>query len=371
MILLTIIAFIVIFSVLILVHEWGHFYMARRAGIKVEEFGIGLPPRAKALHTDKKGTVYSLNWIPFGGYVRLYGEDETDPKVLKKKDSFASKTIWQRTKVIVGGVFMNFVLAWLLLWIGFTAGMKPILVTQDDVNNAAAAGLITTEDLLLIHSVEEGSLFDQSGFQDGDIVTHINNEPVPNAAVVAQQIIRPNTNYMFSFLRDGEPMNIVTATGPDGRLGIAMSTQAFIQEIEKVKHPIHIAAVESAKEVGRLSVLTVTLLGDVVVGIVQKLTVPDGVAGPVGIAQMTHRFVQEGIIALMQFTALLSISLGVINIMPFPALDGGRFLFILFEIVLRRRPSAKWEAAIHTTGFALLMLLILFITWNDILRLFQ
>ena len=110
MIIVTIIAFIVIFSALILVHEWGHFAMARRAGIKVEEFGIGLPPRAKKLHTDKKGTVYSLNWIPFGGYVKLYGEDTSDPKVLKSKDSFASKTIPQRISVIVAGVVMNFLL---------------------------------------------------------------------------------------------------------------------------------------------------------------------------------------------------------------------------------------------------------------------
>ena len=93
MILLTIFVFIIIFSVLVLVHEWGHFYFARRAGIKVEEFGIGLPPRAKKLYKDKKGTIYSLNWIPFGGYVRLYGEDSSDPKALKAKNSFATEQV--------------------------------------------------------------------------------------------------------------------------------------------------------------------------------------------------------------------------------------------------------------------------------------
>src|SRR3989338_4707249 len=107
MIFITILAFIIIFSILVLVHEWGHFYFARRAGIKVEEFGIGLPPRAKKLFTDKKGTLYSLNWIPFGGFVRLYGEDASDAKVLGDKSSFASKTLLQRSSVIVAGVLID------------------------------------------------------------------------------------------------------------------------------------------------------------------------------------------------------------------------------------------------------------------------
>ena len=125
------------------------------------------------------------------------------------------------------------------------------------------------------------------------------------------------------------------------------------------------------KEVGRLSYLTVDMLGEVVVSLVAKFTVPDTVAGPVGIAKMTHRFAQEGFMALLQFTALISISLGVINIMPFPALDGGRFLFIIFEAISRKRPSPKWEAIIHSVGFVLLMMLIFVITWNDIVNLFN
>ncbi len=111
------------------------------------------------------------------------------------------------------------------------------------------------------------------------------------------------------------------------------------------------------------------MLGDVLVSIVAKFTVPEGVAGPVGIAHMTHYFVKQGFMAVVQFTALLSISLGVINVMPFPALDGGRFLFIVYELITRRRANAKMEATIHTIGFALLMLLIFVITWNDILNL--
>ena len=158
---LTGIVFILVFGVLILVHEWGHFYAARRAGIKVEEFGFGLPPRAWGI---KKGeTIYSLNWIPFGGFVRLYGEDSYDPKLLHDERSFVSKNVWQRTKVIVAGVVMNFILAILLLTIGFSVGMVPfpgspefadaVTVEAVVVNRVlpagAAEGFLKAEDKIL------------------------------------------------------------------------------------------------------------------------------------------------------------------------------------------------------------------------------
>jgi len=115
----------------------------------------------------------------------------------------------------------------------------------------------------------------------------------------------------------------------------------------------------------------VKMLGDVIVSVVAKFTVPEGVAGPVGIAKMTHSFAKQGFMALLQFTALISISLGVINVMPFPALDGGRFLFVIYEFISRRRANAKMENVIHTVGFALLMVLIMAITWHDVISLFN
>lgn len=368
MILLTALVFIIIFSVLVLVHEWGHFTMARRAGIKVEEFGIGLPPRAKALAKDKEGTVYSLNWIPFGGYVRLFGEDSSDPKILKDPKSFASKSILQRTSVIVAGVVMNFFLAWVLITIGFMVGMKPFLVTQDDIAKGIESGLITAESVYLIQEIEEGSAFVGTDVLAGDVITEVAGEPV-SPQMVLSDLIEPSQAIELTIEREGEVSVIEVVSSEEGRLGVLISQQDMIQDVQEVRYPIYEAPIVAIREVGRLSVLTVDMLGQVVVNLVSKFTVPDGVAGPVGIARMTHYFTQQGIMALMQFTALLSISLGVINIMPFPALDGGRFLFILFEIVLRKRPSAKWEAIAHTVGFVLLMLLILIITWNDIVNL--
>lgn len=369
MIFLTIIAFIIIFSVLVLVHEWGHFYMARKAGIKVEEFGIGLPPRAKPLFKDKKGTVYSLNWIPFGGYVRLYGEDATDTKAIKAKNSFASKTKLQRTSVIVAGVLMNFILAWLLITIGLTVGMKPFLVTEEDFIQAQEAGLLETQDVLYIHEIAEGSPLAVTDLKEGDLVVEMDGEVVPEVSELTG-LLQAGTPVTLTVLRDGVQEDLTVTPDPEGKLGFTVSNVPYVLYIKDVKVPFYRAPVDALKEVGRLSYLTLDMLGNVVVSLVSKLAVPEGVAGPVGIARLTHHFAQQGLIALMQFTALLSISLGVINIMPFPALDGGRFLFIVVEAVLRRRPSPKWEAGIHAIGFALLMLLILVITWNDITELF-
>ena len=370
MIILAIIAFIIIFSLLILVHEWGHFTMARRSGIQVEEFGIGMPPCAKKLFKDKKGTVYTLNWIPFGGFVRLFGEDSSDPKVLKDKKSFASKSIWQRSGVIVAGVFMNFLLAWVLISIGFTIGMKPFLVTQEDLTKGIEQGVVDAKQILYIHEIAPEMPLAGTDMEVGDFIISVNDIEVTESLNLSE-VIKPNALTTLDYVRDGDENILQVVSDNEGKVGMTISNEIYVLNVNEVRYPFYIAPVKALGEIGRLSVLTVKMLGQVIVSIVAKFTVPEGVAGPVGIAKLTHTFTQQGFMALVQFTALLSISLGVINIMPFPALDGGRFLFIVFEVVTRRRPNSKMEAIVHTVGFALLMLLILVITWNDILNLFR
>jgi regulator of sigma E protease len=367
---LTAIAFIVIFSILILVHECGHFFVARHVGIKVEEFGIGLPPRAKEVFKDKKGTVYSLNWVPFGGFVKMYGEDSYTPKIINMKSSFAAKTMFQRSCVILAGVFMNFVLAWLLISIGFTFGMKPFLVTDADLKSGIQQGIVETEDVFYVHEIIPGSPLSKTDVISGDIITSINDQPIPDADQLSS-IIKPNQITRLGFLRNGKEGVIDVTADSKGELGFAFSAEQMVLNVKDIRYPFYLAPLYALKEVGRLSVLTVQMLGDVIVSIVARLTVPEGVSGPVGIAKMTHYFVKQGLMALVHFTALISISLGVINVMPFPALDGGRFLFIIYEFISRRRPNAKIEGMIHTVGFALLMALILVITWHDITNLFK
>jgi regulator of sigma E protease len=367
---ITIVAFIVIFSLLILVHEFGHFTAARQAGIHVEEFGIGLPPKAKVLKKDRHGTEYSLNWIPFGGFVRLFGEDSTDSKTLKDKRSFASKSAWKRTTVVVAGVLMNFVLAWLLITFGFTFGMKPFLATQNDIDRAVNSGLVETRKVFYVHDIDSGFPLAKTELKKGDSITSVNGVPVSESLDLSK-VVKPDSTVTLSYLHDTKEKSFQAQSNAQGKLGMTISLEDFIVKVNEVRYPIYEAPFRAAGEVWRLSGLTIVMLGNVVVTLVTKLAVPAGVAGPVGIAKMTHTFAMQGFMALVQFTAMLSISLGVINIMPFPALDGGRLLFILFEVALRRRLSAKWETIAHTTGYALLMLLILAITWNDIWNLFH
>ena len=368
MIILTIVAFIVILSVLILIHEWGHFITARRTGIKVEEFGIGLPPRAKKIYTDKKGTIYSLNWIPFGGYVRLFGEDTSDPKILRNKKSFASKSIPKRTAVVIAGVFMNFLLAWVLITIGFTVGMKPFLATQDDLEKGIQQGIVEVKKIFYVHEIDPASPLADTNLQAGDYIIAVNNIPVSESLNLSE-VIKPNQMTALTYVHEEQEAILEVQASPEGKVGMTISLENFILDVHEIRYPFYVAPVKAITEIGRLSALTVKMLGKVIVALVSKLTVPEGIAGPVGIAKMTHYFAQQGFMALVQFTALLSISLGVINIMPFPALDGGRFLFIIFEIILGRRLNARWESIAHSVGFALLMFLIIMITWNDILNL--
>jgi len=370
MIFLTIISFIVIFSLLVLVHELGHFTAARRSGIKVEEFGIGLPPKILTIRKDKTGTAYTLNWIPFGGFVRLFGEDSFDPKILKNKHSFASKTLLQRTFVVVAGVLMNFILAWLLVTLGFTVGMKPFLATQSDVDKAVASGIVETRPVFYVHEIDPQLPLAKSELKKGDYIISVNGMPVGETLKLGD-VILPNTLNTLAFLHEGREKALMTPSDAQGKLGMTISLEHYILHVNEIRYPFYVAPFKAIGEVGRLSVLTVRMLGDVVRSLVTKLTVPEGVAGPVGIARMTHTFAQQGFMALVQFTAILSLSLAVINIMPFPALDGGRLLFIVFELVLRRRLNAKWEAITHSVGYALLMLLILVITWNDVLNLIR
>ncbi len=361
----TIIAFILIFSALVLVHEWGHFFMARRAGIKVDEFGMGLPPRAKGVFTDKKGTLYSLNWIPFGGFVKLHGEDSGDPEVLKDKGSYASKTLGQRMAVVVAGVVMNFALAWVLISVGFSIGMKPFLVSQADLDWAMEKGLFSSYSLA-ISELQSGSPLEALNLPKSAAIVQVNGQPVESFETLLSQLEPGKTVQLSVADEKGIATDYSVAANAEGKIGASLYFQPLFSSLQPIRYPIYQAPWEAAKEVARLSKLTVQMLGEVVKSLVSRFAVPEGVAGPVGIFRMTGQVAQRGIMDLVQFTALLSISLGVINIMPFPALDGGRFFFLIGEAIVRRRLNPRWEAAIHAAGFALLILFILVVTWNDI-----
>lgn len=365
---LTAIAFLIIFSALVIVHEIGHFLAARKAKIKVEEFGLGLPPRAKKLWKDRMGTLFSLNWIPFGGFVKMLGEDATDEETLKNPDSFASKTIWQRFTVIVAGVTMNFIMALVLLTFGFIVGMKPFLVTPEDFVKHYEAGNIIGSPLVVIDEVIEGGAAEEIGIESGDVIQKINGQILEfDSDILAMQEGAKTITY--EVLRDEDVLTFEMIPDTEGKVGVSLNAGFDIEEIKDIRYPFYQAPWEALKKSAELGGLTVKMFGKLLVNLT-KFVMPKDVAGPVGIVQMTHKIVEVGeFMELIKFAALLSISLAVINILPFPALDGGRLVFIIYEAVTRRKPSATVEAYMHGIGYLFLMGLILVITWNDLDRL--
>ncbi|EKD63664.1 MAG: hypothetical protein ACD_51C00231G0007 [uncultured bacterium] len=525
-ILLSILVFLLIFSIVVFVHEFGHFSAAKRAGIKVEEFGFGMPPR---IFGKKVGeTVYSINWIPFGGFVRLLGEDVSKAEAKSSKRSYLNKSVRARSVVALGGIVMNFILAFLLLSFGFMIGIEPLIATTDDFLNGIRSGQIVTEPGFYVYSVSEGGSAEQAGLQVGDkivsafgaeaddlyafydslalntegvfeiesegsIVREINmtadsdgkygfdlySFELPRVAVYSssdsnflvgdvvltiggEQIlsvkdyqsfvgdggsvvvyrdsevvdlgeifskekislitevvygspaeiaglqkgdkilsINGNDIYRASDVvettsgiagetleyvveRDGEIVELSVGRDENGLVGVYIAdiysgsgngvsvyetmVPTSVLEIKDAKYGFFASFAESWHEIGRLSVLTFGMLKSFVGQLFIEGTVAENISGPVGIAQMTYVFLQEGFASLIRFTALLSLGLGTFNIVPFPGLDGGRFAFLAFEGITGRKPNRKVEAMFHSVGFMLLMLLMIVVTYKDIVR---
>ncbi|MDP3975924.1 MAG: M50 family metallopeptidase [bacterium] len=364
------VVFFAIFSLLILIHEWGHFYAARKAGVKIEEFGLGLPPRAKGLYTDKKGTLYSLNWIPFGGFVRMYGEDSGDPKMQSKEGSFSSKSLLARTLIILGGVFMNFLLGFALLVVLFRVGIEPFILDRADFDYYRSQGLIVAEDGVVVSDFVDGSAAELAGLQRGDLVLEVSGSSIASG----KQLIditqsRANADIDLKINRSGQQILLRVPVDADGRMGVYISDFPEVKEIKKLQLSLPQAIVHAGSETARLSWATMKMFVQVIFDLFTRFELSEQVSGPVGIASLTHHATQNGLIDVLKLIALLSISLGAINVIPIPALDGGRFLSILFELVSRRRPNAMWEARIHAFGFVLLIVLIFAVTYQDIVRL--
>ena len=534
-IILTVLVFLISFSLLILIHEFGHYWMAKRAGMKVEEFGMGLPPR---IFGKKFGeTLYSLNWIPFGGFVRIYGEDSGDPKMLRSKRSFAGRPLRQRIYVVIAGVVMNFLLAIVLLSIGFTVGMKPLL-TPGGVLPAISDGQIIIENGLVVAEVESGSfaenngvmvgdslasfeggalgsemvdalldeeiedyigdygfvrggevfvldkdssenlgvmfepnlvlprvnihslpeddylkeiglrekdkviqvngvevfnvdqferlsfegvlagelsylvsrggrevvvedilpkaqsviisevikdsVAEEAGLLSGDIVAFINNKEVGSAENFKELLSSEDPGEKASLLveREGDMENF-TLLPEEGRIGVVisdLSAAAFksqaklflsyeyssVIEEKELKYSWYqspfVAASESYEIVKMSARSFFSMIGSVVSGD----GVPAGVGGPVKIAYLTHLSLQDGFIEFLRLLGLISLALAALNILPIPALDGGRLLFLMIEAVTGKRVSSKFEMYLHALGFLLLISLIVVITYSDI-----
>jgi regulator of sigma E protease len=346
---ITAIVFILILGILVLIHELGHFLVARAFGVRVEEFGFGLPPRIWGKAFTKGGTIYSVNWLPIGGFVRLAGEDDESENPAKghsKKEYFWAKTKKQRTAILLAGVTMNFILA---------VGISTYLLTQ---------GVYEASGRVHIESVANGGPAALAGLKPKDIIESF-KQPQDLITYVKAHAGKP---VMFTVLRESREFTVtltprVTFPKGEGPTGIAIS------DLELKIYSWNEAPV---KAVGQ----TITRVGDMLSGlwalivrVVHLQPVGEDVAGPIGIAQVTGTAVKFGFKAVLEFMSILSLNLAVLNVLPLPALDGGRVLFIFFEKILGRRIKPAFERSTHQIGMIILFILIALISLNDILRL--
>lgn len=361
----TIILFLVILALLILVHEIGHFTVAKIFGIRVDEFGLGLPPRAVGKKLGE--TIYSLNWIPFGGFVRIFGEnpDEESLEGPESSRSFARKGKWIQTAVLAAGVGGNFVFAWLLISIGFISGL-PTPVDYQGPGRVENPRLVITS--VLPHSPAEAA-----GLKTGDRLTSLgaNGATIQTPTVdrveklISESVNAISIGYTRGAVSAEAVVNPNTRVVPGKKaIGISMDM------IGTLRLPFFEAIVEGART-------TVSLTKDVALGIGHFLLGAltghadfSQVTGPVGIAGMVGDARALGFIFVLSFTALISINLAIINLIPFPALDGGRLFFVLIEAIKGSPIKPKIANTFNTVGFALLILLMLLITFHDIAKLF-
>lgn len=338
---ISILTFIIVLSILVFVHELGHFLAAKSSDIAVEEFGMGLPPRV----WGKKygGTLYSINLLPLGGFVRLKGEDFKEEETDDPRN-FSSKSPLVRSKVLLAGVTSNFLLAIVLLTLLFTIGV-PVFTRQ-----------------IYIKEIQRDSEAERVGLKSGDLLLSVNGQKYEYVSDFVKAVeVNAYKEIILKVKRDSAEFEVTAAPRPI--LGVV------ITNFRLESYPFYIAPRKGIEASFLITAGMIKGLGDFLKGLIFQRQVSPEVAGPVGIAQMTGQASALGIRFLLQFVGILSLNLAVINALPFPALDGGRLFFVVLEGATGKKVSPKFERWLHTVGLALLLLLIAAVTLKDISRL--
>ncbi len=341
---ITIIAFFIILGVLVLAHELGHFLTAKAFGVRVEEFGLGYPPR---IYGIKRGdTIYSINLLPFGGFTKMSGEE--DPGI---PDSLAAKPPLARIIILGAGALMNAILP---LFLFAAALMVPHHILTGDV---------------FINEVAPESPAAVAGIQPGDKIEEVNGNPIRNLSDM-QRYIQMN-------LGKDVTVQLLTADGrektatleprwrpPEGQGAMGIKLEFKDPVVVPESLPLWQAVPAAFVEFWQTLILFINGIATMIIG-----ATPVAVAGPVAVAQLTGEVAQAGLSPLLEFAAFLSMNLAIFNLLPIPALDGGRILFVLIELVRGgKRISPRIEAIVHTIGFVILVAVLLVVTFTDILR---
>ncbi|MGI6226182.1 MAG: RIP metalloprotease RseP [Peptococcales bacterium] len=344
----TVVLALIIFGLLIFVHEFGHFIIAKLVGIRVEEFSIGMGP--KAFSTQKGETLYSIRFLPIGGYVKMTGEtgiEEEDAKIFNDSKRFNSKTVGQRAAVVIAGPLMNFFLAVILFALFFSFIGIP-------ADNTIIGEIITN------------SPAEDVGLEPGDRIVSIDGHNVNKWTEMVKIIhSQPGKEMDFTVERSGQVMNfkITPQLDPENNVGLIGVKPTTVWE-----------RINPFKAVGLAFQRTLEIIILTFAAIVQMITGKIGagdVAGPVGIVQLIGESAQGGLVYLVNLTALISINLGLLNLLPIPALDGSKLVFLGIEGIRGKPIDPSKENFVNIIGFALLMTLMLLVTYRDIVRLFE
>ncbi|MCK4386553.1 MAG: RIP metalloprotease RseP [Candidatus Pacebacteria bacterium] len=366
---MSILIFIIVLGILILVHELGHFIVAKKTGMLVEEFAIGFPPR---LFSFQKGeTKYSIGLIPLGGFVKIFGEDYAMANALdddKRVRCFTNKPKWAQALVLVAGVFFNLLLAWGLISVGFMSGL-PVSVSQ------FTGETIDNPELILVDILPD-SPAEKAGLQAGDIILSLGvgkSESIQDFKNSASA-----TNFIAS--RGGREIEVLYKRGPETSLVHLTPEQGIIENkfaigvsldvVGTVKFPIHRAFWEGLKATIFWTSATAAGLFGFLLSAVTGQADLSQISGPIGIISLVGNAFQFGFVYLLSFVAIISINLAVINLIPIPALDGGRLLFVLIEAVKGSPIKPRLANALNLAGFAFLILLMIIITASDVFKLF-
>ncbi len=334
---------ILLLSILIAVHEFGHFIAARLTGIAVQEFAIGMGPKIFSW-TGKSGTKFSLRWIPMGGFCSFYGEDDVEGKHVDDPRAYSRQSVWKRMLTIVMGPMMNFILA-LVVSIGFywTSGVMEVLPQ--------------------IGELEPGRPAAQAGLQVGDVITHVNGADMREAPAeeIRARIVAGSDPVALTVQRGGEAIEATITPFKDGdiyRIGITFATRTLPMPLGTAIQ----AGAAYCLEAGTIVITTLSQLF--------KPEVFDQIAGPVGAVAQVSQLVQEsGLVAFISMLVMISVNLGIMNLLPIPGLDGSRFLFTVIEAIRRKPIAPEKEALVHLVGMAFLFAFMIFIVFRDVWRL--
>ncbi len=352
--------FLVMLSVLVVLHEYGHFLLARRNGVRVDDFALGMGPTLLKWTSKRSGTNYRLNLFPIGGYCAMKGEDGKTTEAEQQRafrndgkhddDNFQAKTPWQRLAIVVAGPIANFIVALVLLFVG-----------------AAVFGVADKAPTTKVYQLVPGYPAQQAGLRPGDVITSIDGVTMRDGDQLVHTIYAsPGKTLRVSYVRDGKTtdVSITTKTLKDSH-GQAQGRLGFSPMPSMRRASLLEAAQGAWWQFSAVFMGTLNVLGQLVTNFAGTAS---QLQGPIGIAQISAQVVDLGWGAYLSLAAMLSISLGIFNLLPIPALDGGRGIFIVVELLRGKPVDPEKEALVHVGGFAALIVVMIAVAYHDIAR---